>query len=180
MKRLFLASIVFGVSAGFASAASLNINYVKTFLGSVWQYDMTMSIDTSSTGWSAGMGWRWLILGDVTVGPSPFADFSITSGFPVGPWTGLTSSSGGHNGPTFNSVLDYWIPNASTDTLHWVGTSSYNAPTGSLKFSTLAGTLGGAEAADFKTMIEIVPEPSSLLLLGGLVPAFLIRRRARK
>jgi hypothetical protein len=180
MNRLLLASIALGVSAGVASAASLNLSYVKTSLGSLWQYDMTLSVDTSVTGWSSGMGWRWLIFGDVPSGASPLADFVITSGFPVGPWTGLGSTSGGHNGPSFDFVLDYWIPSASTDTLHWVGTSATNAAADTLKFSTIAGTVGGATANDFKTMIEVVPEPSSLLVLGGLAPLFLLKRRSRK
>jgi hypothetical protein len=181
MNRTLLVSAVACLSFGAAQGASLNLSYIKSSLGGgMWQYDMTLSVDTSTTGWSPGMGWAWLTFGDSPVsGGSPFNDFVMTSSFPVGPWFGLTFSSGGHNGPTFNSPVVPWVPTASTDTLNWVGKSATNAPTGSLKFSTLIPS-GGATAADFKTMTEIVPEPASFLVLGGLVPLFLRKRKARK
>ncbi|MEX2080040.1 MAG: hypothetical protein WEC33_00345 [Dehalococcoidia bacterium] len=122
--------------------------------GGMYSYDFTL---TPNAGWSAGMGWRWLIFGDEPctactppgTGVSPLTGFAMTSAFPVGPWTQLSSSGGGHNGPTFSSVLDYWIPATSTETLTWSGTHSSNLQQGQMLWSTLAGTLGGATAANW-------------------------------
>ncbi|MFI5387192.1 MAG: hypothetical protein ACHQ50_13865 [Fimbriimonadales bacterium] len=161
-----------------ANAASLNIFYSKAPAGSLWQYTMTLAVDTSSSSWSAGMGWDWLIIGDVPSGTSPISDFAVTSGFPVGPWTGLTSSGGGHNGPTFAPVTGaFWVPSSASDTLTWTGTSAFNASPGDLTFSELI-LEGGATGDNWKPMVA-VPEPASLVILGVLMPIAMRRRRAR-
>jgi hypothetical protein len=142
-------------AASTAQAQSLDMCYQVTDLGGgLYQYDFELTPDA---GWAPGMGWRWLIFGDEPgtccggTGVSPLADFQEDpASFPVGPWTGVGRSSGGHNGPDMQHVLDYWIPASATETLRWSGTSSNNLRPGELLFSTLAGTQGGAVAADFK------------------------------
>ncbi|HVT12715.1 MAG TPA: PEP-CTERM sorting domain-containing protein [Fimbriimonadaceae bacterium] len=180
-----LCAIAIGGLAVASNAASLNLNYTITPDGSLWQYDMTLSVDTSVSAWAPGMGWSWLTFGDVpNNGTSPLSDFVVTSSFPVGPWGSLSFSSGGHNGPTFlldpSNNIAYWTPTSASDTLSWSGTSSFQATPGSLQFSELLVT-GGATSDNFKDMIQNpVPEPASLLVLGGLIPVFLRKRRARK
>ncbi len=180
MRRCLIACLVLGSTASLASAASLNLSYVKTTLGGgVFQYAMTLSVDQSSSPWVAGMGWDWLIFGDVAgPGTSPISDFTLTSGLPVGPWNELASSGGAHNGPTFAPVTTaYWIPGTASDTLSWVGTSSYDAPDNSMTFSELFIT-GDASADNFKIMtVNAVPEPCSLIALGGSALLLLRRRR---
>jgi hypothetical protein len=126
-------------------------------------FEYTFVCETEA-GWVPGMGWRWFIFGDEPgvagggTGVSPIADFVIDpNSLPVGPWTALSSSGGGHNGPTFSSVLDYWIPATASETLTWKGTSATRVLPGDMLFSTIAGTLGGAVAADFKVATEGCP-----------------------
>jgi len=141
------------VAAGSASATPLRLEYTVTDIGGgTFQYDFTLILDNNDNSWAPGQGWRWFIFGDC-VGPctSPLTAFVGDPSFlPVGPWTGYSSSGGGHNGPTFSSVLDYWTPTAVGEQLTWRGTSTADLQEPDLKFSTLAGTLGGGIAADFE------------------------------
>jgi hypothetical protein len=142
-------------TASVASAQSLDMCYDVVDLGTgEFEFSFTVSTDA---GWIPGMGWRWFIFGDERhvsaggTGISPIADFSMDPAqFPIGPWTALSSSGGGHNGPTFSSVLDYWVPASATETLTWKGVSTGRIAPGEMLFSTIAGTIGGAVAADFK------------------------------
>jgi len=153
MKRI---SALLGLAAAFstAQAQSLDLCYDVIDLGNgLYQYDFELTPDA---GWAPGMGWRWFIFGDEPgtgsggTGVSPLTDFIIDPGsLPVGPWTTLSSSGGGHNGPTFAPVLDYWVPASGTETLTWSGTSTAFLRQGELLYSTLAGTQGGAVAANF-------------------------------
>jgi hypothetical protein len=168
------------IAIGAANAASLKLSYTKTVVGALYQYDMTLSVDTSASAWTPGMGWGWLIFGDVANNTtSPLAGFQMITTFPVGPWTSLSSSSGGHNGPTFAPVGNQWIPTAASDTLFWSGTHSFNAPDNTLTFSTLS-VGGGATAPSFKIMTtNPVPEPISMISLASGAAMLLRRRRNR-
>ncbi|MCA8947742.1 MAG: hypothetical protein KDB29_16015, partial [Planctomycetes bacterium] len=76
---------------------------------------------------------------------------------PVGPWTSLGSTGGGHNGPSFNYVLDYWVPSGIGDALHWRGTSTADLAQGQLLWSNIAGTLNGATSANFVAATRVAP-----------------------
>jgi hypothetical protein len=135
-----------------ATAQSLDLCYdVVDIGGGLYEYSFVCEIDA---GWAPGMGWRWYIFGDQSGAPSPMTNVAMTSSFPVGPWTQLSSSGGGHNGPTFAPVLDYWIPASGSETLEWSCTSTDLLPQGELLFSTLAGTVGGAVAPNFKVATQ--------------------------
>lgn len=103
-------------AASTASAQGLEMCYSQTNLGGgLFEYEFSVTPDS---GWVSGMGWRWLIFGDAQSSASPIADFTMDpSQFPLGPWTRLQFSSGGHNGPTLGPVLDYWIPRDGSETL---------------------------------------------------------------
>ncbi|UYV13665.1 MAG: hypothetical protein NCW75_05120 [Phycisphaera sp.] len=147
MKKMILASMLAVPAASLAQG--LTLEYTVEDLGGTFEYEFFLNTDG---GWASGMGWRWFIWGDC-VGPctSPLTDWVGDPGsLPVGPWTGYSSSSGGHNGPTFSGVLDYWIPADGSEELTWKGTSSADLAQGELLFSTIAGTVGGAQAADYQ------------------------------
>lgn len=115
-------------------------------------YDFLLHPDE---GWEPGMGWRWIVFGDCPGCDSPLADFvGEQDDLPIGPWTAYCSSGGGHNGPTLCEVSEYWIPESADDLLMWSGTSSTDVREGELLYSTLAGTLGGAEESTFDVAIR--------------------------
>ena len=160
---------------GIAQATPLGLDYaVDNIGGGLFEYEFSLVLDNNDNTWTSGQGWRWFIFGDALSSPSPLTDFvGDVSNLPVGPWTFFTTSGGGHNGPTFGSVLDYWIPTAIGERLSWSGTSTADLAQGELLFSTLAGTLGGAVAADSEVANRIdsvpVPEaPGIALLVVGL------------
>ena len=132
----------------------IDLSYCVTEVSpGLYEYQFTLKPNEN---WQAGMAWRWLIFGDEPgtccggSGISPLTNWNGSSTvFPVGPWTSFSSSGGGHNGPTFASVLEYWTPQSATETLTWSGTSTANLGQGQMKWSTLAGTLGGAIAANW-------------------------------
>ena len=131
-----------------ATAQSLDLCYAVVDIGGgLFEYSFVCEIDA---GWAPGMGWRWYIFGDQEAAPSPLTNVVMTSSFPVGPWIRLQGSGGGHNGPTFGPVLDYWIPASGSEILEWSCTSPDLLGPGEMLFSTLAGTLGGAVAPTFK------------------------------
>lgn len=157
MKHRLFAAAILG-TASMACAQGLELCYETTDLGNGWYgYEFQLRPDS---GWVPGMGWRWFIFGDVprtprgTPGISLIADFAMVPAqptqFPVGPWTSLTSSGGDHSGPTFDDVLEYWIPASGRETLSWTGQSRRDVAQGELLFSTLAGTRGGASEMIFE------------------------------
>ena len=149
-----------------AAATPLRMEYCVTDLGGgSYQYTFKLILDNNDNTWAAGQGWRWLIWGDVPSAPTNLTGWvGDPSSLPVGPWTGYTSSGGGHNGPTFSSVLEYWVPSAVGDTLTWKGTSTADLAAGQLTFSTLAGTLGGGIAANWEVAHRVT--------CGGPAPCY--------
>jgi len=113
------------------------------------EYEYTFHVELND-GWKEGMGWGWYIFGDQQSAPSPLTDFvGDPASLPVGPWTAYGTSGGGHNGPTFYYVLDYWIPESRNETLDWKGTSTAALDPPAMLYSTLAGTVGGATPHNF-------------------------------
>jgi hypothetical protein len=188
VRKLFLTGLFCLLATAVADAGPLRLDYTVSDLGGgLYDYEFTLVLDNNDSSWSSGQGWRWLIFGDApSPGPSPLTAFTIDSGdLPVGPWTGLSSSSGGHNGPSFSPVTTYWIPTAVGETLTWSGTSTANLAQGQMLWSTIAGTLGGAVPANFDVanlVVSPVPEPAGWLLLsvGALALAGVRRRNRRK
>lgn len=122
------------------------------------------------------MGFGWLIWGDAQASTSPFADFVMDGGvFPVGPWTGMGFSSGWHNGPDMDFVLDCWVPTAVGETLNWSGTSASYLGQGEFLWSSIV-TTGGAPTIEFE-VANMVPEPATIAVLGVGVAALLRRRK---
>lgn len=156
MRVGLLAAIVLGASS--LAAVPLTMKYqVKDLGGGQFQYDFMLEVDNNDNSYVVGQGWRWLIFGDSATS-SPLTGWAISAGqLPVGPWTGMSSSGGGHNGPTFSNVLDYWVPTGVGDCLHWRGTSTANLAQGQLLWSTLAGTLNGGVAANFTIATRLDP-----------------------
>lgn len=183
MKRLLMGTFLLGGFAAASNAANLNLDYSIAPVGSLWSYNLTLSVDTSGSAWAPGQGWTWITFGDVAEqGTSPLRDFVLTSGLPVGPFTVLGFASGGHNGPTWlvgANGWTYWVPATANETLSWTGTSSFHATPGSLFFSELF-VVGGASVDTFKEMRQVVPEPVSMLALASLVPMILRKRRLQK
>ncbi|MCK6503500.1 hypothetical protein L6R53_08900, partial [Myxococcota bacterium] len=64
----------------------------------------------------------WVVFGDYgsTCGSTSATLSGATLvGDAPGPWTSLSSSSGGHAGPTWSYVLDTWTPSGEGDLLEW-------------------------------------------------------------
>ena len=172
-----------------AKASPLDLDYSVTQNGSVYDYNFTLVLDNNDNSYAAGQGWNWITFGDEQSAQSPLSDFAITSAFPLGPFTNMTSSGGYHNGPTFldfNYQIDDfglgWVPSGVGDSLSWSGTSSTLLSQGQLLFSTLV-TTNGAVAANFQVANEYsVPDGgTTITMLGGaLVGLAALRRRFAK
>ena len=150
--------------AGSAAATPLRMDYCVTDIGGgLFQYEITLTLDNNDSSWSAGQGFGWFIFGDIPgPGTSPINDFVMDpSVFPIGPFTQLQGSGGGHNGPTLGPVVNmvvpppnpvfennYWTPTAIGDTLFWRGTSATNLAAGQMLWSNLMNG-GGAVAGNF-------------------------------
>jgi hypothetical protein len=153
MKRktrlgLSLAAVM-AACAGTASATPLRLDYCVDASGGLFQYTFTLTMDNNDGSWVAGQGWDWFIFGDGNGMPSALTNFTMTSAIP-GPWNQLTSSGGGHNGPTFGPVTGaFWVPNAVGDSLTWSGTSNAFLDEPAMFFSTLIPQ-GGAVIANFE------------------------------
>lgn len=164
-----------------ASSVPLRLDYsIADLGGGMFNYEFTLVVDDNDGTYAPGQGWRWFIFGDEPFpGSSPLTDFvGDPSDLPIGPWTMYISSSGGHNGPTLGPVLDFWVPAGIGDSLSWSGTSTAFLPQGQLLWSTIAGTLDNAVAADFE-IANKVPEPVTILLLGlGLAGLGFARRQS--
>src|SRR5258706_12533112 len=149
--RLGLGAVaLLAACAGTASATPLRLDYCVDVLSSgLYQYTFTLTLDNHDNTWTSGQAWRWLIFGDQSGAPSPLTNWTDAGTvWPAGPSTGFGGSGGGHNGPTFSFVLDYWTPAGVGEQLTWTGTSDANLQEPDMLFSTLAGTLNGGVAAD--------------------------------
>lgn len=160
MKNISVLILLLSLS-GMGNATPIALDYeVSDLGGGLFDYEFTLELDNNDGSWATGQGWRWFIFGDALSSSSPLTDFiGDTNDLPVGPWSGFSSSSGGHNGPTFANVMDYWVPTAIGETLSWSGTSTADLAQGGLLFSTIAGTLSQAVAADFEVAnrVSFVP-----------------------
>lgn len=149
-----LGAAAIAAAAGSAGATTpLRLDYcVEASGGGVYSYTFTLTLDNHDGSWQAGHGWDWLVFGDASGQSSPLADFVVDpTSFPVGPWTSLTGSGGGHNGPTFNPVTEaYWIPTAVGESLTWRGTSSRFLDEPLMLFSTLIVNGPTVHYADFE------------------------------
>lgn len=175
--------ICFGfIGAMFASnlhADVLDLYYKKVDLGGSYQYDFKLVVTNNDSSFAPGQGFNWITFGDVFNAPSTLPDFSLNFHTFPNPNMTFTFSGGGHNGPTFldatNVVTDGWLPTGVGDFVTWQGTSAFDVPDGQLLFSTLI-PINGATPTNFKAAIA-VPEPTSGLVLVGLICGVVLRRR---
>jgi len=131
-----------------ATASPLKLEYCITDVGGgVLQYQFKLTLNNNDGSWSSGLGYNWIIFGDVaSPGPSNFADF--VGDLPAPPPfddEGWSFSSGGHNGPTlldFGTDFDFrgWIPTAVGQSLTWSGRSSIRLGAGEMAWSNIVGT----------------------------------------
>lgn len=167
-----------------AWATPLAMEYTKTSVGAgLYQYDFSLTLDNHDGSWNAGQQWDWIVFGDNLGWTWNTLSFSA-------PISTVTTSSGGHNGPTLalasNSVvLPGWQPLAIGDEITWSGTSSLNVADGLMKWSSLV-VGGGAANVYFEQAWRAgtapsasVPEPSALAL-AGLALAGLALTRGRR
>ncbi len=149
-------------SAVVALATPLRMDYCRTPIGGgQFEYEFTLILDNNDGTWSAGQAFGWIIFGDAPApGPSPMADFVVDPGsLPVGPWTQVDFSGGGHNGPNLGPVAGptaplLWTPASVGESLTWKGTSAANLPQGQMLWSNLFGFFG-APVAEFIVAAEI-------------------------
>ena len=84
----------------------------------------------------------WVIFGDygssAPAGAQTLTNPSLLTS-PVGPWTYLTSSGGGHNGPTLGYVLDLWSPGPG-DFLEFEVTADNEVSPSDFYWSAIQGT----------------------------------------
>lgn len=182
------------VSASSAYATTpLSLNYTVTPDSGLYRYDFTLTLDNNDGSWLAGDAYAWLIFGDSqVVGGSPLSDFAMDSSqFPIGPWTYLQASIGGHNGPNLGYAGDYWTPASVGSFLTWSGVSANDVAQGSLLFSTLMMIKNGEEVTTDtvgKASFEVatrnaagVPDGgATVAMIGAALAGFvLLRRRLR-
>lgn len=169
-------------TAGSAQATPLRLDYIVNPSGGGYAYQFRLTLDNHDNTWASGQGWGWIVFGDVAwPGPSPLQNFvADPASFPAGPFTGVTSTSGGHNGPTLAPVsvvggFVYWTPAGAGAYLEWAGTATTLVEQGSLFWSSLLYS-GGAKPANFELARRVtsftgghaVPEGGDALILLGL------------
>jgi hypothetical protein len=159
MKTISLMLAVTLLGAAALNAVPIRMEYTVSGTGP-YTYQFWLILDNNDNSWQSGQGWGWLIFGDIANNQaSPLTNYSHTSGWPVGPWTSLTTSGGGHNGPTFYPVSNtWWIPTQMNETLTWTGSSSANLGQGQMLWSTLQRTGNGTVLANFEVARLITVE----------------------
>ena len=155
--RAFVA--IFALAVLFSAAAQavpITLYYQVSGTGP-YTYNFTLVLDNNDSSWTAAsnQGWGWVIFGDAVSAASPLTSYTHTSGFPVGPFTGISSSGGGHNGPTFTPVTGvFWAPTALNQQLTWTGTSTADLAQGQMLWSTLQ-LQNGAVAANWAVGVRV-------------------------
>jgi len=177
-----------GIFCATSGATPLFLSYsITPDGGGEYTYDFTLTLDNNDGTWAAGQNFNWIIFGDGPSTPGLTNFVGDPASLPIGPFTGYTSTSGGHNGPTLLDTPDVtgggWIPTAIGQTLTWDGTSDADLTQGELFWSNIEGS--GLQAS-FVTATETfsdAPEPASfglslaaLLLVGT---GLFFRRRQR-
>lgn len=146
MLRAALAAVTLAASAALASP------YTLTYCPTPGQdgrtnYTFTLTLDNHDGSWQQGQGIGWVIFGDNS-SSSPLINWQTDpSSFPIGPWTSIQGSGGGHNGPTLSPVvvqappydLIYWVPGRIGDFLTWRGSAAANVPESAMQWSALFG-----------------------------------------
>ncbi len=91
-----------------ATASPVTMNYCVQGEGNgLYLYTFTLTLDNHDNSWTpdSGYGIGWIVFAD-SPSASPLNDFVVDpSSLPIGPWTGVSSSGGGHNGPTLSPVV---------------------------------------------------------------------------
>jgi PEP-CTERM motif len=172
-SALYQSSIVIAMFAGGAQATPLVLTYSITGNGP-YNYFFELTLDNHNGSWVAGQNFEYFVFGDVATGESPLTNFKgDPASLPVGPFLeyDVASGGGGHNGPSFVSEANGWVPASVGESLVWSGQSSKYLDQGDLRFSNLHGT---GEKANFELAhLKAVPEPGTLLLLlAGLAVLF--------
>jgi len=187
MKNWVLAAVAGAALIGSSPAnATLTLIYTAVpTVGGEYHYNFTISL-ADALGWTAGNQYDWITFGDVPFGnTSPLNDFHNFQTFDP---LILTSSGGGHNGPTIGYggggvILPGWAPSAVGESISWSGDSANYLGSGQLLWSTVVWS-GGNQAANFavgQLQGSAVPEPATwtMMLLGFGAVSVSIRRRRR-
>lgn len=140
--------------AAAAQAVPFTLYYQVSGTGP-YTYQFTLVLDNNDNSWTStsNQGWGWLIFGDQASAASPLTNWTLTSAVPA-PWTGMSSSGGGHNGPTFSPVGNMYVPTTLNETRTWSGTSTADLAQGQMLWSTLS-TQNGAVAANFTVATRV-------------------------
>lgn len=167
-----------GCLVGSVSGTPLRMDYEITDLGGgLFDYEFTLVVDNNDGSYQNGQTWRWFVFGDSPVAPTPLANFvGDVNDLPIGPYTGYGQTSGGHNGPDLQSVVDDWVPTGVGDSLFWSGTSTAFLGQGDMLWSNVIGGSANPGVRGNFEVAHLVPAPggAALLGLGGLL---MTRRR---
>ncbi len=157
-------------------ATPVTMNYCVQAEGTgLYLYTFTLTLDNNDNSWTPGYGIGWIVFADVPSGASPLSDFIGDPGsLPIGPWTGYSTTGGGHNGPNLSPVVVqqppydplYWVPNAVGDSLTWRGESATLVTPDQMQWSCLF-TTGGAAPVNFAAITNICGPQGACCLPTG-------------
>jgi hypothetical protein len=91
-------------------------------------------------------------------------DFTVTSGFSVGPWTSIDFAGGDVTGPVFINPFDFWAPNPGAS-LTWTAASHADLA-GSLTWFYLDEEFNGHFQAG-TYVSQPTPEAGTLIMFGS-------------
>ena len=147
--------------AALAHAVPMTLNYTVTPqpASNNFRYDFQLLVDNNDNSFQNGQGWAWLIFADQDGNGNngTLLQNSALVGAAPGPWTTLGTTSGGHNGRSFNYVLDYWYPTGIGDQLTWTVTATNYIRQTELTWSTLQRTGSGTVSANFAVAVGTYP-----------------------